>query len=73
MVNNPTLDAMAEIVTQEEKEESGAKLALVVSIGTGVLPHVEVEDVAIFVPMHSRPSSIFLTHFLPFPASLIFS
>ena len=55
MANNPTLDAMAEIVTQEEKEGSGAKLALVVSIGTGVLPHAEVEDVAIFVPNLTNP------------------
>ena len=42
MANNPTLDAMAEIVTQEENEESCAKCVLVVSIGTGVMPHVEI-------------------------------
>ena len=50
MANNPTLDAMAEIVTQTEKEGSNGKLALVVSVGTGVLPSAEVEDVGIFVP-----------------------
>ena len=54
MANNPTLDAMAEIITQAEKEESDAKLALVVSIGTGVMPHVEVEDVGIVVPNHTN-------------------
>ena len=41
---------MAEIVTQTEKEGSNGKLALVVSVGTGVLPSAEVEDVGIFVP-----------------------
>ena len=50
MANNPTLDAMAEIVTQTEKEGNDAKLALVVSIGTGVFEAAEVEDVGIFVP-----------------------
>ena len=51
MANNPTLDAMSEIVLQEEKEGSGARLALVVSIGTGVAPPPpKVEDVGIFVP-----------------------
>ena len=50
MANNPTLDAMAEIVAQTETEGSDAKLALVVSLGTGVLPSAEVEDVGIFVP-----------------------
>lgn len=51
MSNNPTLDAMSEIVMQAEKEGSDAKLALVVSLGTGVLPPPpKVEDVAIFVP-----------------------
>ena len=54
MANNPTLDAMTEIITQAEKEESDAKLALVVSIGTGVMPHVEVEDVGIVVPNHTN-------------------
>ena len=51
MSNNPTLDAMSEIVVQAEKEGSDARLGLVVSIGTGVLPPPpKVEDVAIFVP-----------------------
>ena len=51
MANNPTLDAMSEIVNQAEREGSDAKLALVVSIGTGVPPPPpKVEDVGIFVP-----------------------
>ena len=51
MANNPTLDAMSEIVMQTEKEGSDAKLALVVSIGTGVTPPTpKIEDVGIFVP-----------------------
>ncbi len=51
MANNPTLDAMSEIVNQADREGSDAKLALVVSIGTGVPPPLpKVEDVRIFVP-----------------------
>ena len=50
MANNPTLDAMAEIFMQTEEEGSNAKLALVVSIGTGVLPTSDVTDLNIFVP-----------------------
>ena len=50
MANNPTLDAMTEIVTQTEKEGSNAKLALVLSLGTGVFPHTEKKDVGIYVP-----------------------
>lgn len=50
MANNPTLDAMVEILSQTDKEGSDARLALVVSIGTGVFPTTEVEDLSIFVP-----------------------
>ncbi len=51
MANNPTLDAMAEIVMQEDKEKSGHKLAMVVSLGTGVFPPApKTDDVTIFVP-----------------------
>ena len=51
MANNPTLDAMSEIVNQADREGSDAKLALVLSIGTGVPPPPpKVEDVGIFVP-----------------------
>ena len=51
MANNPTLDAMSEIVNQADREGSDAKLALVVSIGTGVPPPPpKVEDVGIFIP-----------------------
>ena len=51
MANNPTLDAMSEIVNQADREGSDAKLALVVSIGTGVPPpSPKVENVGIYVP-----------------------
>jgi len=51
MANNPTLDAMAEIQSQEEEEKSGRKLAMVVSLGTGVFPpSPKVDDVGIYVP-----------------------
>ena len=46
MANNPTVDAMVEIFSQHEK----AKLGLVVSIGTGVVPSAKVDNVGIFVP-----------------------
>ena len=46
MANNPTVDAMVEIFSQEEK----AKLGLVVSIGTGVAPSAKVDNVGILVP-----------------------
>ena len=51
MANNPTLDAMSEIVNQADREGRDAKLALVVSIGTGVPPpSPKVDNVGIFVP-----------------------
>ena len=51
MANNPTLDAMADIVVQEEKEKSGRKLAMIVSLGTGIFPPApKTDDVAIYVP-----------------------
>ncbi len=51
MANNPTLDAMTEIVMQEDKEKSGRKLAMVVSLGTGVFPPApNINTVAIYVP-----------------------
>lgn len=55
MANNPTLDAMAEIFNEIEKEGNNAKLALVVSIGTGIPPSAEVEDVHIYVPNLTNP------------------
>ena len=50
MANNPTLDAMTEIVKQTEKEGKEAKIALVVSLGTGITPPSKSEDVGVFVP-----------------------
>jgi len=45
MANNHTLDAMAEIPHQEAQENSGRKLALVVSLGAGENPHIEYDQV----------------------------
>ena len=45
MANNPTLDAMSEIVNQADRDGSDAKLALVASIGTGVPPLSPVDNV----------------------------
>ncbi len=51
MANNPTLDAMAEIVSQEEEEKSGRELSMVLSLGTGVPPQgPKIDNVGIYVP-----------------------
>ena len=50
MANNPTIDAMVEIFSQAEKENVKAKLGLVVSIGTGIAPSANVDNVGILVP-----------------------
>ena len=61
MANNPTLDAMAEIQSQEEEEKSGRKLALVVSLGTGIFPPTtKVDDVGIYIPNLSNMYHAFL-------------
>ena len=61
MANNPTLDAMSEIQSQEEEEKSGRKLAFVVSLGTGVFPPPpKVDDVGIYVPHLSNMYHAFL-------------
>ena len=50
MANNPTLNAMAEIFHQGEREGKDVRLGLVFSIGTGNPPSVELEDVGVTVP-----------------------
>ena len=50
MANNPTLDAMAEIFHQGEREGKDVRLGLVFSIGTGNPPSVELDDVGVAVP-----------------------
>ena len=50
MANNPTLDAMAEIFHQSEKEGKDVHLGLVFSIGTGNPPSEKLEDVGVAVP-----------------------
>ena len=50
MANNPTLDAMAEIFHQGERESKDVRLGLVFSIGTGNPPNVELDNVGVVVP-----------------------
>ena len=50
MANNPTLDAMSEIFDQGEREGKDVRLGLVLSVGTGVPPSRELEDVGVEVP-----------------------
>ena len=51
MAGNPTLSALTEIFNRAKQSgKPPPKLGLVVSIGTGVYPPTEVEDVAAFVP-----------------------
>ena len=59
MANNPTLDAMVEIFNQAEREGKTAKVGLVVSIGTGVVPTTKVDNVGVLVPnLHNVRESI---------------
>jgi len=58
MANNPTLDAMAEIHNQEAKENSGRRLALVVSLGAGESPQIEHDKVSVNVPNLSNLSAV---------------
>ena len=58
MANNPTLDAMTEIIEQAEKEGKEAKIGLVVSLGTGVMPRADNEDVGVFVPNLKNVSQV---------------
>ena len=50
MANNPTLDAMTEIIDQGDREKENVKICLVVSIGTGKPPSSDVESQDIHVP-----------------------
>lgn len=50
MANNPTRDTMVEIFKQGEREGRVARIGLVVSIGTGVVPTSKVDNVGILVP-----------------------
>ena len=50
MANNPTLAAMTEIFNQAEREGKEMKIGLVVSLGTGVIPPTDREDVGVFLP-----------------------
>ena len=59
MANNPTLDTMVEIFKQGEREGRVARIGLVVSIGTGVVPTSKVDHVGILVPnLHNMQESI---------------
>jgi len=58
MANNPTIDAMAEVHHQEEKEKSRRKLALVVSLGSGEFPQIEHDKVSFNVPNLGNLSAI---------------
>ena len=50
MANNPTLDALAEIVDEGRKESKEIKVGLVLSIGTGFAPFEKVKDFDVYVP-----------------------
>ena len=55
VANNPTLDAMVEIVNQTKKETGNLpKFGMVLSIGTGMSPPSKVEDLKVFVPKLSN-------------------
>ena len=59
MANNPTLDAMVEMINQAEREGQTAKIGLVVSIGTGIVPCSRVDNVSVLVPnIHNVRESI---------------
>jgi calcium-independent phospholipase A2 len=50
MANNPTIDAITEVIQQGKYEAKPVKIGLVVSVGTGVVPRKSVENVDVFVP-----------------------
>ena len=50
MANNPTVDAIVEIMQQSKREKKTVKLGLVLSVGTGVSPSKSVENVDTFMP-----------------------
>ena len=53
IVNNPTMDAIVEILRESDKEGKPAKLGCVLSIGTGKAPVQYVDNVAITMPTFS--------------------
>ena len=53
MVNNPTMDAIVEILRESDKEGKPAKLGCVLSLGTGKAPVQYVDNVAITMPTFS--------------------
>ena len=50
MANNPTVDAIVEIMQQSKREKKTVKLGLVLSVGTGVSPSKKVENIDTFMP-----------------------
>ncbi|KAL5479828.1 hypothetical protein EMCRGX_G023414 [Ephydatia muelleri] len=59
MANNPTLDAMVEIFNHAGRQGETAKIGLVVSIGTGIVPSSKVDNVGVLVPnIHNVRDSI---------------
>ena len=62
MANNPTLDAMAEIINQGKREGKPAKLGCVVSLGTGLSPAEYVDNVAITIPTLSFSSLLDISY-----------
>jgi len=50
MANNPTLDAMTEILEQAQRENKSVKISMVVSLGTGEVKPTEAKHVGVFVP-----------------------
>ena len=53
IVNNPTMDAIVEILRESDKEGKPAKLGCVLSLGTGKAPVQYVDNVAITMPTFS--------------------
>lgn len=50
MANNPTLDAMVEVMDQERKTRHHRKVGCVLSLGTGVVPAKAIHNVEVFAP-----------------------
>ena len=59
MANNPTLDAITEILEQAQRENKPVKISMVVSLGTGEVPVTEADNVGVFVPnLANAPEAI---------------
>ena len=50
MANNPTIDAMVEIMQQNKKEKKEPKLGFILSLGTGFPPTKPVNNIEVFIP-----------------------